>query len=174
VNGTLRAVVQINPDAIAIAQALDAERSNGILRGPFHGVPVLIKNNIGTFDQMDTNAGSYALAAAKLPRDSTIAANLRKAGAIILGKTNLSQWANFRSTNSTSGWSAFGGQVIGAYYPDQDPSGSSSGSGVASSLGLALAALGTVCCFRAMPVYLKFSKRVKHAMKSHGAVLTGA
>lgn len=92
---------------------------------------------------MNTTAGSYALVGAKLPRDSTVAAKLRKAGAIILGKANLSQWANFRSSNSSNGWSAYGGQTYGAYYPKQDPSGSSSGSGVASSLGLAVATLGS-------------------------------
>lgn len=143
VNGTLRAVTQLNPDALTIAQRLDAERANGTVRGPLHGIPILIKNNIGTNDSMDNTAGSYALAGAKISRDSTMAAKLRKAGAVILGKTNLSQWANFRSDNSSSGWSAIGGQVIGAYFPEQDPSGSSSGSGVASSLGLALAALGS-------------------------------
>jgi amidase len=92
---------------------------------------------------MNTTAGSYALLGAKVPRDSTVAAKLRKAGAIILGKSNLSQWANFRSSNSSNGWSAYGGQTYGAYYPKQDPSGSSSGSGVASSLGLAVASLGS-------------------------------
>ncbi|KAK5943783.1 hypothetical protein PMZ80_004792 [Knufia obscura] len=143
VNDTLRAVTQLNPDALSIAQRLDAERANGVVRGPLHGIPILIKNNIGTNDSMDNTAGSYALAGAKIPRDSTMAAKLRKAGAVILGKTNLSQWANFRSDNSSSGWSAIGGQVIGAYFPEQDPSGSSSGSGVASSLGLAFAALGS-------------------------------
>ena len=143
VNATLRAVTQLNPDAISIAQRLDDERSSGSIRGPLHGIPILIKNNIGTNDSMDTTAGSYALAGAKLPRDSTMASKLRKAGAVILGKTNLSQWANFRSDNSSNGWSALGGQVIAAYFPDQDPSGSSSGSGVSSSLGLAFAALGS-------------------------------
>lgn len=143
VNGTLRAVTQLNPDAITIASELDAERANGTVRGPLHGVPILIKNNIGTNDSMDNTAGSYALAGARIPRDSTMAAKLRKAGAVILGKANLSQWANFRSDNSSSGWSAIGGQVIAAYFPEQDPSGSSSGSGVSSSLGLAFAALGS-------------------------------
>jgi amidase len=94
-------------------------------------------------DKMNNTAGSWSLLGAKVPRDSTMAKNLRKAGAIILGKTNLSQWANYRSSNSSNGWSALGGQVYGAYYPKQDPSGSSSGSGVASSLGLALGCLGT-------------------------------
>ncbi|KAL9623047.1 MAG: hypothetical protein Q9160_002561 [Pyrenula sp. 1 TL-2023] len=115
----------------------------GDFRSPLHGIPILIKNNIATDDKMTNTAGSYALIGAKVPEDSTMAAKLRKAGAIILGKTNLSQWANFRSSNSSNGWSAYGGQTFGAYVPNQDPSGSSSGSGVSSSLGLALAALGT-------------------------------
>jgi amidase len=113
------------------------------LHSPLHGLPILIKNNIATADQMNNTAGSWALLGAKVPRDSTMAAKLRKAGAIILGKANLSQWANYRSSNSSNGWSAYGGQTYGAYYPGQDPSGSSSGSGVASSLGLAFASLGT-------------------------------
>lgn len=143
VNGTLHAITQLNPDALSIAQALDDERANGTVRGPLHGVPILIKNNIGTNDSLDNTAGSYALAGAKIPRDSTLASKLRKAGAVILGKANLSQWANYRSFNSSNGWSAIGGQVIGAYFPDQDPSGSSSGSGVSASLGLSLLTLGS-------------------------------
>lgn len=139
----MHVVTQLNPDAISIAASLDAERANGTVRGPLHGIPILIKNNIATNDSMDNTAGSYSLAGAKVPRDSTMAAKLRKAGAVILGKTNLSQWANFRSYNTSNGWSALGGQVKGAYLPGQDPSGSSSGSGVSSSLGLALACLGT-------------------------------
>lgn len=103
----------------------------------------MVKGNIGTADKMSTTAGSFALLGATLPRDSAVASKLRKVGVIILGKTNLSQWANFRSNNSTNGWSAYGGQTTGAYYPQQDPSGSSSGSGVASSIGLALATLGS-------------------------------
>ena len=143
VNSTLHMVTQLNPDALFIAAELDSQRTAGIVRGPLHGIPVLLKNNIATADKMDNSAGSYALAGAKVSRDSTVAAKLRQAGAIILGKTNLSQWANYRSFNTSNGWSAIGGQAQGAYYPGQDPSGSSSGSGVASSLGLALAALGT-------------------------------
>ncbi|KKY26658.1 putative glutamyl-trna amidotransferase subunit a [Diplodia seriata] len=143
VNDVLHAVTELNPDALQISHQLDAERSNGTTRGPLHGIPILIKNNIATRDKMNNTAGSYALLGAKVPHDSTVAAKLRKAGAVILGKTNLSQWANYRSNNSTNGWSAYGGQVTAAYYPNQDPSGSSSGSGVASDLGLALASLGT-------------------------------
>jgi amidase len=108
-----------------------------------HGIPILVKNNIATFDQMNNTAGSYSLLGAKVPQDATVVAKLRAAGVVLLGKSNLSQWANYRSSNSSSGWSAYGGQVTGAYYPNMDPSGSSSGSGVGSSLGLALASLGT-------------------------------
>ncbi|EXJ65156.1 hypothetical protein A1O7_01496 [Cladophialophora yegresii CBS 114405] len=143
VNSTLHMVTQLNPDALSIAAQLDSQRARGNVLGPLHGIPILIKNNIATADAMDNTAGSYALAGAKVPRDSTIAAKLRKAGAVILGKTNLSQWANYRSYNTSNGWSAIAGQTVGAYFPGQDPSGSSSGSGVSSSLGLALAALGT-------------------------------
>jgi len=142
VNSTLHVVTELNPDALAIATHADELRTNGTILGPLHGIPILIKNNIATGDAMNNTAGSFALLGAK-QGDSTIAAKLRKAGAIILGKTNLSQWANFRSNNSTNGWSAYGGQATAAYYPEQDPSGSSSGSGVASSIGLALGALGT-------------------------------
>lgn len=143
VNSTLRMVTELNPDALTIAATLDEERAANMSRGPLHGIPILIKDNIATDDKMNNTAGSYALLGAKVPSDSTMAAKLRKAGAILLGKTNLSQWANYRSSNSSNGWSANGGQTEGAYYPGQDPSGSSSGSGVASSLGLALGCLGT-------------------------------
>ncbi|KAF2206290.1 hypothetical protein CERZMDRAFT_53478 [Cercospora zeae-maydis SCOH1-5] len=143
VNELLHAVTEVNPDALSIASDLDAQRKNGTNLGPLHGIPILIKNNIATADQMNNTAGSYSLLGAKVPHDSTIAARLRKAGAIILGKTNLSQWANYRSANTSNGWSAYGGQTTGAYYPNQDPSGSSSGSAVASSIGLAFATLGT-------------------------------
>ncbi|KAM3413651.1 hypothetical protein BST61_g10344 [Cercospora zeina] len=143
VNELLHAVTEINPDALSIAADLDAQRQKGTNLGPLHGIPILIKNNIATADQMNNTAGSYSLLGARVPNDSTIAAKLRKAGAIILGKANLSQWANYRSTNTSNGWSAHGGQTTGAYYPNQDPSGSSSGSAVASSIGLAFASLGT-------------------------------
>ncbi|POR38290.1 Amidase [Tolypocladium paradoxum] len=144
VNSVLRPVAEINPDARAIAAHLDAERPSFVTASkPLHGVPVLVKNNMATYDSMNTTAGSYALLGAKVPEDSTVVAKLRKAGAVILGKTNLSQWAAFRSLYMSNGWSAYGGQTVGAYYPGQDPSGSSSGSGVASSIGLAWASLGT-------------------------------
>ncbi|KAG7002218.1 tRNA(thr) (cytosine(32)-N(3))-methyltransferase [Physcia stellaris] len=143
VNATLHVVTELNPDALSIAAELDAERANGTTRGPLHGMPIIIKNNIANMDKMNNTAGSFALLGAKVPKDAGVAAKLRAAGAIILGKANLSQWANFRSSNSTNGWSAYGGQTLGVYFPQQDPSGSSSGSGVSSALGLALASLGT-------------------------------
>lgn len=142
VNSTLHVVTELNPDALSIAAHADALRKNGTVLGPLHGIPILIKNNIATDDLMNNTAGSFALRGAK-QGDSTIASKLRKAGAVILGKTNLSQWANYRSNNSTNGWSAYGGQTNGVYYPQQDPSGSSSGSGVASAIGLALGSLGS-------------------------------
>ncbi|KAM7218658.1 amidase [Rhypophila decipiens] len=143
VNHVLHAVTEINPDALGIAAELDEERAQGKCRGPLHGIPILIKNNIATLDKMNNTAGAFALLGARPPRDAFVASRLRKAGAVLLGKSNLSQWANFRSSNSSNGWSAHGGQTKGAYIPDQDPSGSSSGSGVSSSLGLAAACLGT-------------------------------
>ncbi|KAG9195908.1 amidase [Alternaria panax] len=142
-NHELRPVTEINPDALTIAAALDKERSEGMVRGPLHGIPILIKDTIATKDKMNNTAGSYALAGAKVGADSTVAKRLREAGAIILGKTNPSEWGSFRiSLNSSNGWSAYGGQTYGAFYPHQDPSGSSSGSAVAASLGLATMTLG--------------------------------
>ncbi|HEV2641441.1 MAG TPA: amidase [Candidatus Elarobacter sp.] len=140
---TLRSVLQINPDALAIADELDRERKAGHVRGPLHGIPVLIKDNIGTHDRMTTAAGSLALAHSIAPRDSFVAERLRAAGAVILGKTNLSEWANFRSTHSSSGWSGMGGQTRNPYALDRSPSGSSSGSGSASSASLCAVAIGT-------------------------------
>ncbi|WYZ43888.1 hypothetical protein EsH8_VII_000324 [Colletotrichum jinshuiense] len=140
----LNAVTEINPDAISIAASLDLiRRQGGPLLGPLHGIPVLLKDNIATADKMNNTAGSYALLGAKVPKDSTVAAKLRKAGVVLLGKAHLSQWAQCRGSNSSNGWSTYGGQTVGAYFPGQDPSGSSSGSGVASSIGLAWASLGT-------------------------------
>ena len=109
----------------------------------FHGVPILIKDNIVTADKLEATAGSHALLGGKLPKEASVISRLRKAGAIILGKTNLSEWANFRSAMSSNGWSARGGQTMGTYYPGSDPSGSSSGSGVAASLGLCVITLGS-------------------------------
>ncbi len=139
----LRSVIEVNPEAGALADALDAERKAGKLRGPLHGIPVLIKDNIDTADQMATTAGSLALVGAKPAADSTVAARLREAGAILLGKSNLSEWANFRSTRSLSGWSARGGQCRNPYALDRSPCGSSSGSGAAVAANLCAVAVGT-------------------------------
>lgn len=145
VNQVLHSINEINPDAVLIAQQLDAERAAGYLRGPLHGIPILIKDNIATSDQMNNTAGSFALLGATVSREATVVRKLRQAGAVILGKTTTGEWAQMRSMfgSSSHGWSAYGGQSMGPYYPQQDPSGSSSGSGVAVALGLALAALGT-------------------------------
>ena len=140
---TLRAVLETNPDALAIAEALDQERRAGKLRGPLHGIPVLVKDNIGTADRMTTTAGSLALEGSIAPSDSFLARRLREAGAILLGKTNLSEWANFRSTHSSSGWSGRGGQCRNPYALDRNPSGSSSGSGAATAANLCAVAVGT-------------------------------
>ncbi|WEW56772.1 amidase [Emydomyces testavorans] len=142
INDTLHPVTKLNPDAVMIAEQLDKERKTKKIRGPLHGLPVLFKGNIETNDKLQAIAGSYALLGARSNEDAPVAKKLRDAGAIILGKNGLSQWGNFRSTNSSNGWSAYGGQVAGAYYPKQDPSGSSSGSAVSSDLGLAWAAIG--------------------------------
>src|SRR5262245_24007153 len=139
----LHAVIEINPDAVAIAESLDAERGAKGPRGPLHGIPVLVKDNIDTADRMMTTAGSLALAGVRRRDDSAVAARLRRAGAVILGKTNLSEWANIRSTHSSSGWSARGGQVRNPYALDRSPSGSSSGTGAAIAANFAAAGIGT-------------------------------
>jgi len=139
----LNSVIEINPDALTIAISLDKERKNGKIRGPLHGIPVLIKDNIDTADKMMTTAGSLALAGNIASKDSFLAKKLREAGAIILGKTNLSEWANFRSTKSCSGWSSRGGQTKNPYILDHNPCGSSSGSGVAVAANLCTVAVGT-------------------------------
>jgi amidase len=140
---TLRAILEINPEALSIADTLDRERKAGKIRGTLHGIPILIKDNIDTADQMTTTAGSYALAGSIALQDATIAAKLRAAGAILLGKTNLSEWANFRSTHSSSGWSGRGGQARNPYVLDRNPCGSSSGSGAAVSANMCAVAIGT-------------------------------
>src|SRR3981081_4013120 len=140
---TLRAILEINPDALSIADTLDRERKAGKVRGPLHGIPILIKDNIDTADQMTTTAGSYALAGSIALQDATIAARLRAAGAILLGKTNLSEWANFRSTHSSSGWSGRGGQARNPYVLDRNPCGSSSGTGSAVSASMCALGIGT-------------------------------
>ena len=139
----VNAVIELNPDAMAIARALDGERKSQGPRGPLHGVPILIKDNIDTHDRMTTTAGSLALEGSVPPRDSFVAQRLRESGAVILGKTNLSEWANFRSTHSTSGWSGRGGLSRNPYALDRNPSGSSSGSAVAVATSLCAAAIGT-------------------------------
>jgi amidase len=139
----LNSVIETNPDAPSIAEGLDRERKQGRVRGPLHGVPVLIKDNIDTADKMMTTAGSLALVGARPQRDAFIVQRLREAGAVIVGKTNLSEWANFRSTHSSSGWSGRGGQTRNPYALDRNPCGSSSGSGAAVSANLALLGVGT-------------------------------
>ena len=140
---TLRSVIETNPDALSIARELDDERASGNVRGPLHGIPVLIKDNIGTADRMNTTAGSYALEGAVPAEDSFVVRRLREAGTIILGKANLSEWANFRSTRSSSGWSGRGGQCKNPYVLDRNPDGSSSGPGAAAAANLAALAIGT-------------------------------
>jgi len=140
----IRSVVEINPDALRIAEKLDRERKSGKIRSAMHGIPVLIKDNIDTADDMKTTAGSLALLDAPVPtRDAFVVERLRKAGAVILGKTNLSEWANFRSTKSVSGWSGRGGQTNNPYILDKNPCGSSSGTGAAVSANLAAVGIGT-------------------------------
>ena len=139
----LKSILETNPEAASIAGALDRERINGQRRGPLHGVPVLIKDNLDTFDQMSTTAGSLALEGSHATRDAFVVERLRAAGAVILGKTNLSEWANFRGNRSLSGWSGRGGQTRNPYYLDRSPSGSSSGSAAAVSANFAALAIGT-------------------------------
>ena len=139
----LNSVIEINPDAIPIAEALDRERKEKGARGPLHGIPILIKDNIDTADRMMTTAGSLALVGSRPAQDAFVAKKLREAGAVILGKTNLSEWANFRSSHSSSGWSGRGGQTKNPYALDRNPCGSSSGSGSATAANLCAAAIGT-------------------------------
>ncbi len=139
----LKSVIEVNPDALTLADALDKERKEKGSRGPLHGVPILIKDNIDTADRMGTTAGSLALVGAKPPRDAFLVQRLREAGALLLGKTNLSEWANIRCTYSTSGWSGRGGLTRNPYVLDRNTSGSSSGSGVAVAANLCAAAVGT-------------------------------
>ena len=140
---TLRSVIEVNPDALAIADALDQARAAGAPRGPLEGVTVLLKDTIDTADRMTTTAGSLALAGSTPPEDSFVAGRLRAAGAVVLGKANLSEWANFRSIRSSSGWSARGGQCRNPYALDRNPCGSSSGSAAAVSANFATVAIGT-------------------------------
>jgi len=139
----VNSVIEVNPEALEIADALDKERKDKGARGPLHGIPVMIKDNIDTADRMNTTAGSLALLNSRPPKDAFIAAQLRKAGAVILGKTNLSEWANIRSSHSTSGWSGRGGLTRNPYALDRNPCGSSSGTGAAVSANLCAAGVGT-------------------------------
>ncbi len=139
----LRSIIETNPEALDIARRLDEERAAGTIRGPLHGIPIVVKDNIDTADQMMTTAGSYALEGHIAALDSHVASTLRAAGAIILAKANLSEWANFRSTQSTSGWSGRGGQCGNAYAVDRNPCGSSAGSAAATSANLCAGSIGT-------------------------------
>ena len=139
----INSIIEINPDALVIAENLDTERKEGKVRGPLHGIPILIKDNIDTFDRMSTTAGSLALEGSVALQDAFLVERLRVAGALILGKTNLSEWANFRGKNSTSGWSSRGGLTRNPYALDRTACGSSSGSGAAVAANLCLAAVGT-------------------------------
>lgn len=140
---SINSVIEINPDAVSIAESLDRERKEKGPRGRLHGIPILIKDNIGTADRMMTTAGSLALLGSRPAQDAFLVRRLRESGAVILGKTNLSEWANFRSTHSTSGWSARGGQTRNPYALDRNTCGSSSGSGAAPAANLCAAAIGT-------------------------------
>src|SRR5258706_4288175 len=139
----VRSILETNPDTLAVADRLDAERKAGHVRGPLHGIPVLVKDNIATVDRMMTTAGSLALAGVTPPRDAALVARLRAAGAVILGKTNLSEWANIRSSHSISGWSGRGGQCRNPYALDRNPCGSSSGTGAAIAASFAAVGVGT-------------------------------
>lgn len=139
----INAVIELNPDALKIAEAMDKERKAGRIRGQLHGIPVLIKDNINTGDSMMTTAGSLAMKGNVATKDAFIVTKLREAGAVIIGKTNLSEWANFRSSRSTSGWSSRGGQTRCPYILDRNPSGSSAGSGAATAANLCAIAIGT-------------------------------
>ncbi|HYT05069.1 MAG TPA: amidase [Gemmatimonadales bacterium] len=140
---TVNSIIEVNPDAQDIALARDAERRAGLVRGPLHGIPIVLKDNVDTADRMQTGAGSLGLVGTPAPRDSTVAGKLRAAGAVILGKTTLSEWANFRSFFSSSGWSGRGGQCNNPYAIDRNPCGSSSGSGAAASANFTAVSIGT-------------------------------
>ncbi|UZR99929.1 amidase [Chondrinema litorale] len=139
----LNSVIEVNPDALSIAETLDKERSEGKVRGPLHGIPILVKDNVDTGDKMQTTAGTLVLEGSIAPDDAFIIKQLREAGAVLLGKTNLSEWANFRSSRSSSGWSGRGRQTRNPYILDRNPCGSSAGSGVAVSANLCAIAIGT-------------------------------
>jgi len=142
-NPLLGAVIETNPDALAIARKRDRDRGNDEARGPLHGIPVLLKDNIATADRMETTAGSLALVGSKVPADADLVANLRRAGAVVLGKANLSEWANFRGFAPFNGWTARGGFTRNPYRLDLDPSGSSSGSAAAAAASLSAVTVGS-------------------------------
>ena len=142
----LNSVIELNPDGLEQAEQFDLERSKNGFRGPLHGIPILIKDNIDTADRMATSAGSLALEHSYAKKDSFLVRKLRDAGAVLLGKTNLSEWSNFRSNRSISGWSSRGGQTRNPYDPLRNPCGSSSGSAVAVAAGFCAAAIGTETC----------------------------
>jgi amidase len=146
VDHEFHSIIEINPDALSIARELDDERKISGPRGYLHGIPILLKDNIVTLDGMNSSCGSYALVDARPTEESAIVTALRKAGVVILGKTNMAQWSGFRSTSGCSGWSARGGQCTGPFWKGMKTSGSSSGSAVATALGLGFAALGTEVC----------------------------
>ncbi|MGB5012443.1 MAG: amidase family protein, partial [Pyrinomonadaceae bacterium] len=144
IDKSINSIIELNPDALAIAAEMDRERKAGKVRGPLHGIPVVIKDNIDTADKMKTTAGSLALVDAPTPaKDAFIVSKLREAGAVLLGKTNLSEWANFRDNDSISGWSGRGGQTRNPYILDRNPCGSSSGTGAAIAASLAAIGVGT-------------------------------
>jgi len=143
IDPVLKSIIELNPDALEIAASLDSERNEGKIRGPLHGIPILFKDNIDTGDKMQTTAGSLALEGNFAPKDAFIIKKMRGAGAVVLGKTNLSEWANFRSTNSSSGWSGRGGQVRNPFCLDRSPCGSSAGTGAAVSANLCAIGIGT-------------------------------
>src|ERR1700730_6677227 len=140
---TLNSIIELNPDSVSIAEGLDLERKNGKIRGSLHGIPILVKDNINTGDQMLTTAGSLALVGNRAKKDAFVMKQLRDAGVVLLGKTNLSELANFRSTHSCSGWSSRGGQTKSPYILDRNPSGSSAGSGAAAAASLCTISVGT-------------------------------
>src|SRR4030095_6905263 len=140
---SLNSIIELNPEALKIAENLDKERKQGKIRGPLHGIPILVKDNINTGDQMMTTAGSLALIDNRAKEDAYIIRQLRKAGVVLLGKTNLSEWANFRSSHSCSGWSSRGGQTKCPYILDRNPSGSSAGAGTATAASLCAIGVGT-------------------------------
>jgi amidase len=146
VDHEFHSVIETNPQALYIAHALDDERARHGPRGPLHGIPLLLKDNIVTLDEMNTTCGSYALVGAKPSEESEVVGVLRSAGVVILGKANMAEWSGFRSTSRCSGWSARGGQCTAPFWKGMKASGSSSGSAVATALGLGFAALGTEVC----------------------------